>query len=259
MNKFNYKKRYGQNFLIDNGVLEKIVSLVQPTKDDLIIEIGAGSGNLTKKLQGFESKIISYEIDLDIKPNLEQLANENTEIIFADFLDRDISADIRDIKYKNLYVIANLPYYITTPIIEKIIKAGLKPYKMILMVQKEMAERLSALPKTKAYGYITVYLNYRFQIKKVFNVSKKAFFPSPNVESAVIEFTADDKYKLKNEEIFIKLIKDAFKQKRKVLSNNLNSYDKAMIEKILIKHNYSLRSRAEEIPVEVFVEIANAL
>ena len=259
MDKFNYKKKYGQNFLIDNTVLDKIVSNVEPTKDDLIIEIGAGSGNLTKRLKQFDAKIISYEIDLDLKDKLEPMINDKTSFIFDDFLESDVSLDIKDINYNNIYIIANLPYYITTAIIEKIIKSGINPKKMLLMVQKETAERLSAQPKTKAYGYITVHINYYFEIKKLFNVSKSAFHPSPNVESAVIELTAHNKYSCKNDDVFVKLIKDAFKQKRKVLSNNLTDYDKLKIEKILVEHGFSLRSRAEEIPINVFVEISNAL
>ena len=259
MENFNYKKKYGQNFLIDKRIIKKIVSSVTPTKEDLIIEIGAGSGSLTKELQDFEANILSYEIDLETKNDLDKLANEKTKFIFDDFLKRDLSEDIKDIKFKDLYIVANLPYYITTPIIEKIIKSDIKPQKMILMVQKEVADRLSAKPKTKAYGYITVYLNYHFQIRKLFDISRAAFVPKPNVESTVIELTSHSKYKCNNEELFIKLVKDAFKQKRKTIGNNLANYDKQKIEKILHEHKFSLKSRAEEISVEIFVQISNAL
>ena len=255
---FNFKKKYGQNWLVDHNVLNRIIDSVNPTENDLIIEIGSGSGTLTKELQTFNSKILAYEIDLDTKVYLDKLNNDKITIIYDDFLKRDIKKDLEDYNYDNLYIIANLPYYITTPIIEKIIKEKLKPTEMVLMVQKEVAARLSAKPKTKDYGFITVYLNYYFNINKLFDVSKNAFKPVPNVDSAIIKLTSHNLYKC-DEEKFIKLIKDSFTHKRKTLNNNLNNYDKELINKILNKHDLSLQSRAEEVPIEVFIEIVNKI
>jgi len=256
---YNFKKKFGQNFLIDNNVINNIIGSIQIEDESLIIEIGPGSGNLTKELQKTGAKIIAYEIDLETKEYLDKLENEKTKIIYEDFLNRDIKQDVNEMEYQELHVIANLPYYITTPIIEKIIKSNINPKTMILMVQKEVADRLSAKPKTKDYGFITVYLNYYFNIKKLFNVSKTAFKPIPKVDSAVLKFEKQNEYKINDEEKFISLIKDAFKHKRKNLNNNLTAYNKELIESILLKYDLSLKSRAEEVPIEVFIEITNAL
>jgi len=256
---FNFKKKFGQNFLIDQNILNKIIAEVSPNEEDLIIEIGAGSGNLTKQLINYNCHLLAYEIDLDTKQYLEPLTSDKTQIIYNDFLKRNIQEDLSEITYKNLYVIANLPYYITTPIIEKIIQEDLKPQKMLLMVQKEVADRISSQPKSRDYGYITVYLNYFFEIRKLFNVGKTSFKPVPKVESAILEFTYHNKYNCKNEVVLFQLMKDAFQFKRKNLNNNLSNYDKELISQILSKYGLSLTSRAEELPIEVFIEIANSL
>lgn len=258
MNNFNFKKKLGQNFLIDSRVLQKITSAITPGEKDLIIEIGAGSGNLTKELKKFKATVIAYEIDLETKKYLDSLADTKTMIIYDDFLKRNIKDDLASLDYDNLFVIANLPYYITTPIIEKITISQIKPQKMLLMVQKEVAERLSAKPKNRDYGYITVYLNYYYQITKLIDVNRTAFKPIPNVDSAVLEFISQDLYPV-DELKFIQLIKAAFKHKRKNLNNNWVDYDKELINKILLKHGFSLQSRAEELPVEIYIEITNAL
>ncbi|MDD2207742.1 MAG: 16S rRNA (adenine(1518)-N(6)/adenine(1519)-N(6))-dimethyltransferase RsmA [Bacilli bacterium] len=257
MNKFNYKKKYGQNFLIDNNVLDNILSNLDITPEDLIIEIGAGSGNLTKKLTSFNAQIIAYEIDIDTKAHLDKI--QRLTFIYDDILKRNIKEDLKHYQYKNLYIIGNLPYYITTPIIEKITKEDLNPKGMYFMVQKEVAERLTSPPKNKEYGYITVYLKYYYNIEKLFNVSKNSFFPIPNVESAVIKLTKHNMYQVKDKNEFIKLISDAFKHKRKTLLNNLSNYDKDLIKSILEKHEYPILVRAEELPIEFFIELANAL
>jgi len=256
---FNFKKKFGQNFLIDQNVLNNIINEVTPTEDDLIIEIGPGSGNLTKRLLEYNCYLLAYEIDLDTKEYLNPLMNNKTGVIYDDFLKRNISNDIRDIPYDNLYIIANLPYYITTPIIEKIIQERLKPKKMLLMVQKEVADRIASEPGSKSYGSLTVYLNYYFNIKKLYNVGKTAFKPVPKVDSAVLEFITHNKYQADNEEIFFQLIKDAFQFKRKNLNNNLVKYNREVIDGVLKNHNLSLNSRGEEITIELFIEIANKL
>ena len=252
--KFNFKKKYGQNFLIDKNIVGKIISSVNPTSNDLIIEIGPGSGNLTRELKKYNADLVAYEIDLDTKSLLDDLSDMKTTIIFDDFLKRDIKSDIRNISYDNLYVIANLPYYITTPIIEKIIKEGLNPKEMTLMVQKEVADRLSAKPKTKEYGYITVFLNYYFDIEKLFNVPKGAFKPVPKVDSAVLKFKSHQRYKT-DEAKFNELIKKAFMHKRKTLNNNLKGYDSEKLREVLNKYELSPAARAEELPIEAFIDL----
>lgn len=259
MNKFKFKKKYGQNFLIDNNVLDNILNHLDITSEDLIIEIGAGSGNLTKKLTCFDAQIIAYEIDIDTKEYLDKINYPKLSIIYDDILKRNIKEDLKKHQYKNLFIIGNLPYYITTPIIEKITKEDLNLNSMYFMIQKEVAERLSSFPKNKEYGYITVYLKYFYNIEKLFDVSKNSFFPIPNVESAVIRLTKHNIYQVNDENKFINLISNAFKHKRKTLLNNLSSYDKDLIKTILEKYNYSNLVRAEELPIEVFIELANAL
>lgn len=254
----NFKKKFGQNFLQDNNIIKKIANVCDPTKDDLIIEIGPGAGALTSELVK-KSKVLAYEIDNELKDKLTEKFNDSdVDFIFDDFLNRDLKKDLEKYKYSNLYVIANLPYYITTPIINKIIDEKLNVKKMVLMVQKEVGERFSAKEGTKDYSSITVYLNYYFEIKKEFIVSRNSFFPKPNVDSIIISFTRkDNNYNVKNEELFFKLIKDSFKQKRKTLRNNLKEYDFTKVEEVLLKHNLPLDIRAENISLDLFIEISN--
>lgn len=259
MNKFNYKKKYGQNFLVDNNVLNKIIDNLDITSADLVIEIGAGSGNLTKKLVTYNAKIVAYEIDLETKKYLEKIDYSNLSIFYDDILNRNIKQDIKNYQYKNLYIIGNLPYYITTPIIEKIIKENLNTKAIYFMVQKEVAERLTSNPKSRDYGYITVYLKYFYDIKKLFDVSRNSFFPVPKVESSIIKLTKHNNYQVKDQKKFFSIISDAFKYKRKTLLNNLNNYDKKVIIDILQKNNYTNLVRAEELPIEIFIELTNAL
>ena len=258
MEKHIFKKRFGQNFLNDNNILDKIASTINPTEKDLIIEIGPGSGNLTKKLQNYNAYLLCYEIDLSLKEKLEKIKKDKTIILFKDFLTTDIKDDIKNIPYENIYVVANIPYYITTPIIEKIALSDINPKSLTLMMQKEVGERLTAKPQTKDYGYITVLLNYFYDIEPLFNVSRKCFYPMPNVDSIVVKFTSKDKLNLDFNK-FNNFLKNAFKFKRKNLRNNLNGYDLAKIDEILNKNGYSLNNRAEEIPLDVFIEIIGNL
>ena len=255
-----FKKKFGQNFLQDSNIIKKIANVCDTNKDDLIIEIGPGSGALTQELVE-KSQVLAYEIDIELKDTLiHKFVDKNVKFIFDDFLNRNVKDDLKEIEYKDLYVIANLPYYITTPIINKIIDEKLDVNKMVLMVQKEVGERFSAKAGSKDYSSITIFLNYYFDIKREFIVSRNAFFPKPNVDSVILSFTKKEKkYNVKNEELFFTLIRDSFKQKRKTLKNNLRKYDFNKIEKILEKNNYPHDVRAENLPLEVFIEISNNL
>ena len=254
-----FKKRFGQNFLNDNNILDKISNSINPSENDLIIEIGPGSGNLTKYLQKHNCYLLCYEIDLSLKERLELLKNDKTTILFKDFLDANIEEDIKMIPYENIYVVANIPYYITTPIIEKITLSNIKPKTLTLMMQKEVGERLTAKPKTKEYGYITVLLNYFYNIELLFNVSRKSFYPMPNVDSVVVKFTTKENNNDINFNKFNSFLKQSFQFKRKNLRNNLKNYDLNKIEEILNKYGYSLNNRAEDLPLEVFINIADNL
>lgn len=257
----NFKKKFGQNFLIDKNIINKIISVSNIKENSVIIEIGPGSGSLTRELIKY-GQVLAYEIDKDLKKNLDNefFNKNNIEIIYDDFLNRNIKKDLEKYKYDNLYVIANLPYYITTPIIIKLIEEKINLEKMVIMVQKEVGERFSAKVGTKDYSSITVFLNYYYNIKQEFIVSKNSFIPKPKVDSVILSLTRkQEKYEVKNEEIFFKLVKDSFKYKRKTLKNNLKSYNFSKIEEILLKNNKRVDVRAEALCIEDFIEISNNL
>lgn len=259
-NHFNFKKKYGQNFIVDKNIIHSIIVKSEIDDETLVIEIGPGAGSLTSELGKYAKNVIAYEIDETLKPILEKNITSNTEVIFEDFLKRDIAEDIKKYNYKKLYVIANLPYYITTPIIIKLIETKIDFDKIVVMVQKEVGDRFKAKPKTKEYNSLSVFLSYYFNITKILDVSRNVFMPKPNVDSIVVCFTKKvDKLKVNNEELFFKLIKDSFKQKRKNLRNNLKGYDLENISKTLSKYNLDLTVRAEALHLEIFVDIANNL
>ena len=260
MGEFKHKHSLGQNFLKDKSVLTKIIDSVDVKEDDLIIEVGPGQGALTKYLKLFHANLRCYEVDERVKPYLEKFLDEKTEVVFNDFLKVNLEDDIKDIEYNDLYVIANLPYYITTPIIEKMIESPLNVKAMVLMVQNEVADRLSAKPGTKDYGAITVYLNYYYNVEKLFFVHRSAFDPAPNVDSAVIKLSKkDNELELNDKDLFFKLVQDSFKMKRKNIRNNLKGYDLEKIAKVLESYGLDLTVRAESITLQCFVDMANEL
>ena len=259
---FNLKKMFGQNFIIDENVISNIITKSQIDKDTLVIEIGPGAGSLTYALARHAKNVLCYEIDTTLKDLLEENLSEynNVEIIFQDFLKSNVIEDIKKYNYKKLYVVANLPYYITTPIIIKFIEDEVPVDKLVVMVQKEVGDRFKATPNTKEYNSLSIYLNYYFDVKKILDVSKNVFIPKPNVDSIVVEFSKKESlYNLTNKKVFFKLVKDSFTQKRKTIKNNLKNYNLDKIEEILKKYNFNLSVRAEQLPIEVFVDIANNL
>lgn len=261
-NDFIFKKNFGQNFIIDENIINNIVNKSNIDNSTLVIEIGPGAGSLTYKLASVAKRVLCYEIDTRLKKILETNLKDvnNVDIVFEDFLKVDLKKKLEEYDYDKLYVVANLPYYITTPIIVKFIEEEINVDKIVVMVQKEVGERFKANVGTKEYNSLTIFLNYYFDVRKVMDVSKNVFIPKPNVDSIVVEFQKKkEKQKLNNTTFFFKLIKDSFKQKRKTIKNNLNNYNLEKIEEILLSHNYSLSSRAEQIPIDVFVEIANKL
>jgi len=261
-NDFKFKKRLGQNFIIDENIINAIINKSNIEKDTLVIEIGPGAGALTSKLCKVSKNVLCYEIDESLKPFLDKLKeeNDNIEIVYKDFLGANVIEDIKKYEYKKIYVVANLPYYVTTPIIIKIIENKIPVDKIVVMVQKEVGNRFKAEPGTREYGSLSVYLKYHYNIKKLLDVSRNVFYPKPNVDSIVVLLERkNETYFVKNEEIFFRLVKDSFTQKRKTLRNNLKNYDLQKIENVLKKYGYSLTTRAEELPIEVFVDVANNL
>lgn len=259
-NSFNFKKKFGQNFIADENTINSIIKLSLIDKDTMVIEVGPGAGSLTYKLCETAKNVLCYEIDDSLKDILDSnLSKYNyVEIIYGDFLKADVLKDLKKYSYKKLYLVANLPYYITTPIITKIIDDGIDIDKIVVMVQKEVGDRFTAKVGTKEYSSLSIFLSYYFDIRKVLNVSKNVFIPKPNVDSIVVEFDRKkEKLKLRNEKLFFELVRNSFTQKRKTLRNNLKNYNLNNIEETLKKYNMDLSVRAEKLPIEVFIDIAN--
>ena len=257
-----FKKKFGQNFLKDINVVKKIVRSAEIDGKSLVIEVGPGGGIMTRELSLVADNVLAYEIDEELKEeHAKRLGDrDNITILFQDFLESDIIKDVEKYDYDKLYFVSNVPYYITTPIILKLIESGLSFEKIVMMVQKEVGDRFSTKSGNKEYGSITVLLNYFYNIKKEFFVSRKQFVPEPNVDSVIISFSEkNDKLPLNNFKFFEKLVRDSFQYKRKTLRNNLKGYDLDKVNKVLEKYGKDLSVRAEALDVEVFVEIANEL
>ena len=256
MKNFDYKKSLGQNFLMDKNIIHKISDSINPNEEDLIVEIGPGAGALTKELVKKNCDVICFEIDTRLKEILEGIESKRLKIVFNDFLKVNLKEYIDEKKYKNIYFVGNLPYYITTAIINKIIDES-NPYEITVMVQKEVGDRFMSKPNSRDYGSLSVFLQYNFDVTKVVNVNKRCFEPVPKVDSVVVKLSKNKKFKANNEEKFYKFVKDSLTQKRKNLRNNLRNYNLEKIEEELKKYNKDLTARAESLTVEEFVNISN--
>ena len=262
MKQFDFKNSLGQNFLHDQIVIHKIVDSADIDRDSLVIEVGPGGGALTNFIVPLCGQALLYEADRRLESSLHQLLHQysNYEVILGDFLKADLSNDLKKYFYDKLCVVANLPYYITTPIIMKFIDENIFPDQMVIMVQKEVAYRLSAKVGTKDYGSLTVFLNYYYDIQKLFDVSRNCFTPKPNVDSAVIRMNLKkERLKVHNMDLFKRLVRDCFLYKRKTLRNNLKGYNLEIVASVLSKYGLDLNVRAENLKLEVFVAIANEL
>lgn len=265
MNKYNItaNKSYGQNFLIDENTVEEIVNKSEVNKNDLVIEIGPGLGNLTKYLLEAAGKVVCIELDTNVLRILNDRFSlfNNFELINDDVLKVDLKQLIEDnSEFQSVKVVANLPYYITTPIIMKLLEERLNLTSITVMVQKEVALRLTESPGGKETGAITYSINYYTKPSIVLNVSKECFIPSPKVDSAVIKLDILSKPKVSvcDEKLFFKIIKTAFLQKRKTLINSLSNNgiaDKVFLEKMLSELGLDLRIRAEKLTLEDFARI----
>ena len=261
-NDFKFKKKFGQNFIVDQNIIDKIIFESGVDKDTMVIEIGPGAGSLTYKLASASHNVLCYEIDETLEnilsDNLSGL--DNVDIKFCDFLNADVVNDLNGYSYDKLYVVANLPYYITTPIIMKIIEDKVPVDKIVVMVQKEVGDRFKATPGSKDYGSLSIFLNYYFDVVKLMDISRNIFIPKPNVDSIVVEFRRkQNSFSLKNEDVFFKLVRDSFRQKRKTIRNNLSDYDLSIVESVLSKYGYDLSVRAEALSIDIFVDMANNL
>lgn len=268
MKKYNItaNKNYGQNFLIDKNIVNDIITGAQVNKDDLIIEIGPGLGTLTSLLLEKAGKVICVELDKKMINVLKErfILYNNFELLNNDILKVDLNKLISESKtnLKNVKVVANLPYYITTPIIMKLLEDKLDLTSITVMVQKEVAERLAGINGGKEIGSITYSINYYTNPEIIINVPRNSFIPAPNVDSAVIKFDIlkEPKIKVSNEELFFKVIKFSFLQKRKTLINSLSNsglVSKESLEKILNDLNIDLKIRAEQLTLEQFGKISD--
>jgi 16S rRNA (adenine1518-N6/adenine1519-N6)-dimethyltransferase len=260
-------KKLGQNFLIDDEVIAGIVSAANVNKNDLIIEIGPGLGTLTKRLLENAGKVICIELDtrmIGILNDRFEFYN-NFEVINQDVLKVDLNTLIEENKseeFKTAKIVANLPYYITTPIVMKLLEDGLDIESITVMVQKEVADRLVDVPGGKNSGAITYGVSYYTEPEKVIDVPNTSFIPAPEVNSSVIKLNVLDKpaVEVKNEELLFKIIKMAFMQKRKTLLNGLtngNLASKEEIEKMLTNLGFDLKVRGEKLSLEDFAKIAD--
>lgn len=256
------KKQYGQNFLINKNILTKIVDCSN-IENKNVIEVGPGLGSLTEYLLQKAKKVVCYEIDSDMVKILNSnFNNTNLTILQSDFLKVDLKQDINDyFDNEEVTLVANLPYYITTAILTKVLEESKKVRKIVVMVQKEVAKRLAGKPSTKDYNSLSVLIQYYMEAHILFNVSPKSFIPEPAVDSSVILLERKKQtLPLTSEAFFLKFNRAIFVQRRKTIYNNLKSsfgYNKEMIESILIKHNLSLNVRAEELTVEQIVSLSN--
>ena len=255
------KKAFGQNFLKDSNIISKIASSISYSEEDLIIEIGPGKGALTKELKNNGARVIAFEIDERMHDFLDRLEDERVKVIYDDILKVNLANILSLYKYDKLYVIANLPYYITTPIIEKLINLDIKIDQMTVMVQNEVADRFTAKAGTNDYGMMTVLLNCKYDLKKLFVVSRNCFDPVPKVESAVVNFKLKEESAYKNIDVnaLRKFISLAFSHKRKTLKNNIGNEMFNNIYSILESYGFNSNVRAEEIPLEVYLDICNKI
>lgn len=264
MNEFKFKKKYGQNFLQNRAIIDKIAKVADIKSNSLVIEVGPGSGNLTVALASLykNSNILAYEVDNSLEDVLASRLKDydNVKILFNDFLKANIVSDVGEYSYDNLYFVSNVPYYITTPILFKLIDSNLEFEKIVMMVQKEVGDRFCSKVSCKEYGALTVILNYFFNVKKEFVVDRNQFYPRPNVDSVVVSFSRKDELeRLDDKDFFMKLVHDSFQFRRKTLRNNLKKYKLSVIETVLNKYGYDLNVRAEALDYKIFVDIANTL
>ncbi|MBR6537141.1 MAG: 16S rRNA (adenine(1518)-N(6)/adenine(1519)-N(6))-dimethyltransferase RsmA [Lachnospiraceae bacterium] len=265
---FNFQKKFGQNFLIDTHVLEKIIRAADITKDDCVLEIGPGIGTMTQYLCENAGKVIAVEIDKNLIPILTEdtlAAYDNVKVINSDVLKLDLKKLAEEENGgRPIKVVANLPYYITTPIIMGLFEAGVPLASITVMVQKEVADRMQAGPGSKDYGALSLAVQYYAEPYIAANVPPNCFMPRPNVGSAVIRLTLHENapVEVTDEKLLFKLIRASFAQRRKTLVNGLTnspelSFSKEEVTKALEECGYSPTIRGEALTLAEFAKLAN--
>ena len=260
---FHFKKQFGQNFISDTNLLESIVTASGVTKDTTVVEIGCGAGTLTRALAERAKKVYAFDIDTDLQPVLaETLAGlDNVEVIFRDFNKIDLGEFEKEIE--PYLVVANLPYYITTPLVTKLLEESEKVQGLSIMVQEEVAERFCAKENTPEYGSITVAIALKGTAKIVKRVSRNLFYPRPNVDSAVVKIDFDrGRVEVKDEKAFRQTVKCAFLNRRKTLENNLVNFFKITREQAKLamqSAGIDEKARGETLPAQTFAKLSDVL
>lgn len=266
---FTFKKSLGQNFLIDQNILDKIVDAVQLTETSGVLEIGPGIGALTEKLAERAGKVVAVELDDRLLPILQEnfAARSHVEIVHGDILKLDLHALIEErfAGCTSLHVAANLPYYITTPILMKLLEEKLPYRNIVVMIQREVAERMTASPGGKEYGSLSIAVQYYCQPEMVTIVPRTVFIPQPNVDSAVIRLNIRDEppVQVSDESLFFKMIRASFAHRRKTINNNLSALvdkqDKARLSDVIRQSGIDPSRRAETLSIEEFAQLIAAL
>ena len=264
---FNFQKKFGQNFLIDMHVLEKIMDAAGVGSEDCVLEIGPGIGTMTQMLAERAAKVIAVEIDNNLIPILQDTlsAYDNVKIIHNDILKLDLGKLVEEENGgKPIKVVANLPYYITSPIVMTLLESRLPIDSITVMVQKEAAERICADFGTRESGAISVAIRYYGKPRVLFNVSRGSFIPAPKVDSSVIkiDINSDISSKIKNKEKFFQIIKATYSKRRKNILNSLSMHfkiSKEEILKILNSANVDPNARPEQLKLEDFINIADCV
>ena len=263
-NDFMFKKKFGQNFITDTNLLDAIVADANISSDDEVLEIGTGAGTLTMAVAKKCKKILTIEIDRTLKPILEQtfLGQDNIELCFADFM-KVSSCELNKHFSRPFKVVANLPYYITTPIIFKLLSEGFNVTNITIMVQKEVADRLTAESGTKDYGTITAQIDSIADVSIKRIVSRKMFTPMPNVDSAIVDIKLRrSKYDIQDLKLHSKVIESAFSMRRKTLSNCLKSklgLTQEQVDMLYEKLDFHPQIRGEVLDTYQFVLLSNAI
>lgn len=263
---FRFSKSLGQNFLIDGNIVRNIVKGADITKEDYVLEIGPGIGTLTEELALNAKKVVAVELDRSLLPVLDETLGkyDNIEIIHGDILKLDIEEIIREkLDGRSIKVVANLPYYVTTPIIGKLLEDSLDIQAIVVMVQKEVADRMVAGPGTKSYGSLSVFVNFYSNPEILLIAPKTVFMPQPKIDSAVIKLNIRKELTDIDREKFFKVVKAGFSKRRKTILNCLSSYgfelDKDTIRQALEDVNIDPRERAENLLIEDFINISTIL
>jgi dimethyladenosine transferase len=262
---FKMTKSLGQNFLINENILDKIIESADISSDDVVLEIGTGIGTLTQRLCENAKKVIAVEIDKNLIPILNETLSDydNITIINKDILKTDINEELNNLSVKQkIKVVANLPYYITTPIIMKVLEDKVNVDCMVLMLQKEVADRMNATPSTKDYGSLSIAVQYYCDTDIVCKVPKSSFIPEPNVDSLVLKLVVNEKRKVEinDEELFFKIVRGSFSKRRKTILNSLSNYedlgDKDKIQKLLEISEIDAKRRGETLSIYEFANLA---